>query len=143
MRTHWVHVEHDFAKPVEQVFAFLGEHENLSKIFPAKITRLNDGTDGNRNGVGSARKMRIGILPPFVETVTEYVTNQRVVYRITKGSPLRGHEGTMLFSANPDGGTHLDYKIKLASPIPGVAAIVQKALTASVKKGLPTVDKEA
>ena len=143
MRTHWVHVEHDFAKPVEKIFAYLGEHENLRTIFPAKITRLNDGRDGHRNGEGSSRKMRIGILAPFVETVTEYVPNERVVYRITKGSPLRGHEGTMLFSPTPSGGTHLDYKIKLASPIPGVAAIVHKALTASIRKGLPKVDEEA
>ena len=143
MRTHWVHVEHDFDKPVEKVFAFLGEHENLTKIFPAKITRLSDGNDGHRNGVGSARKMRIGILAPFIETVTEYVPNERVVYRITKGTPLRGHEGTMRFSPTPGGGTHLDYKIRLASPIPGLAAVMQKALTASVKKGLPAVDREA
>lgn len=143
MRAHWVHVEHDFTTPVERVYAYLAEHENLANIFPAKITRLSDGSDGVRNGAGSSRKMKIGPMPPFVETVTEAVPNELIVYRITKGSPLRGHEGTMRFSPTPGGGTHLDYKIRLASPIPGIAAIVQKALTQSIKKGLPVVDQKA
>lgn len=144
MRAHWVHVEHDFANPPERVFARLSEHENLSAIFPAKITRLRDGSDGHRNGVGSARRMSpFGILPPFEETVTEFVENEKIVYRITKGSPLRGHEGTMLFTPTAGGGTHLDYKIRLASPIPGIAAIVQRALTQSIRKGLPEVDARA
>ncbi len=143
MRVHWVHVEHDFTTPVEQVYAYLAEHENLANIFPAKITRLSDGGNGARNGAGSSRKMKIGPMPPFVETVTEAVPNELIVYRITKGSPLRGHEGTMRFSPTPSGGTHLDYKIRLASPIPGIAAIVQKALTQSIKKGLPVVDQKA
>lgn len=143
MKAHWVHIEHDFSKPVDKVFAYLGEHENLSAIFPAKITRLTDGHDGHRNGVGSSRKMRAGIMPPFVETVTEYVPNERVVYRITKGTPLRGHEGTMRFSPTASGGTHLDYKIKLASPIPGLAKLVKAALTGSIRKGLKKVDEQA
>jgi uncharacterized protein YndB with AHSA1/START domain len=143
MRAHNVHVEHDFAKPVDRVFAYLAEHEHLADLFGAKVTRLNDGTDGTRNGVGSRRSLRIAVLPPFEETVTEWVPDELIVYRITKGSPLRGHEGVMRFSALPGGGSHLDYRIRLASPVPGLAAIVQKALTRSVTKALPKVDREA
>jgi hypothetical protein len=32
-------------------------------------------------------------------------------HRITKGSPLRHHEGVMRFSPTSDGGTHLRYEI--------------------------------
>ena len=90
MRAHHVKVEHRFAKPPERIFAYLAEHENLSEMFGAKVTRLRDG-DTERNGVGSVRKLQIGPAPPFEETVTEFVPSERIVYKITKGSPIKGH----------------------------------------------------
>ncbi|HEV3046133.1 MAG TPA: SRPBCC family protein [Solirubrobacteraceae bacterium] len=143
MRAHHVIVDHDFAKPPERVFEYMVEHENLAELFGAKVTRLQDGRDGERNGVGSVRQLKIGPAPPFEETVTEFERPSRIVYRITKGSPLRGHVGVMTFEPDGRGGTHLHYDIRLASPIPGLAAIVRASLTRSVNKGLATVDQNA
>ncbi len=141
MRAHHVKVEHHFAKPPERVFAYLSEHENLAEMFGAKITRLRDG-DSERNGVGSVRRLQIGPGPPFEETVTEFVPPQRIVYKITKGSPLRGHVGVMTFA--PEGeGTRLDYDIRLASPVPGLAALVRLQLTRSINQNLAKVDERA
>ena len=142
MRAHHVHIEHDFAKPPEQIFAHLAEHENLADVFGAKIERLRDGQDGERNGVDSARRLKIGPLAPFEETVTEFVPYERIVYRITRGSPLRGHVGVMSFSPTP-GGTRFVYDIRLASPVPGLALLVRAALTRSITKSLPKVEREA
>jgi uncharacterized protein YndB with AHSA1/START domain len=142
MRAHHVNIEHHFEKPPEKIFAYLSEHENLGDIFGAKVTRLRDGEDGQRNGVGSVRRLQIGPLPPFEETVTEFVVPERIVYRITKGSPLRGHVGVMSFAADGSG-TRLVYDIRLASPIPGLALIVRAALTRSVTQGLAQVDRDA
>lgn len=138
-----MHIEHDFDKPPERVFAYLAEHENLAEVFGAKVKRLRDGEQNERNGVGSARELRIGPMPPFEETVTEFAAPQRIVYRITKGSPLRGHVGTMTFTAQPGGGTRFVYEIRIASAIPGVAPIVRAALTRSIKRALPTVERDA
>lgn len=143
MRAHHVHVRHDFDKPVERVFAYLSEHENLSALFPARVERLRDGSDGHRNGVGSCRRLRGPGLPPFEETVTEFEPGRRIEYRITKGSPLRGHVGVMEFAERPGGGSSLDYRIRLASPIPGLAALVKLALTRSIRSGLRKVDELA
>jgi uncharacterized protein YndB with AHSA1/START domain len=143
MRAHHVEVEHLFAKPPERVFAYLAEHENLADIFGAKVTRLKDGEDGERNGVGSVRKLQIGPLPPFEETVTEFVPAQRIVYRITKGSPLKGHVGVMQFAPTASGGTKFDYDIRLAAAIPGLAALVKASLTRSVERGMATVEQRA
>jgi uncharacterized protein YndB with AHSA1/START domain len=143
MRAHHVVVDHTFAKPPERIFAYLSEHENLADIFGAKVTRLKDGDDGNRNGSGSVRKLQIGPLPAFEETVTEFVPSERIVYRITKGSPLRGHVGVMTFGAEPGGGTAFHYDIRLASPIPGLPAIVKASLTRSILAGLPAVERDA
>jgi uncharacterized protein YndB with AHSA1/START domain len=143
MRAHHVHIEHDFAKPPERIFAHLAEHENLADVFGAKITRLRDGDGGERNGVGSVRRLQIGPLPPFEETVTEFVVPQRIVYRITKGSPLRGHVGTMTFAATPAGGTRFDYDIRIASPVPGIAPLVTASLTRSISRSLAAVERDA
>jgi uncharacterized protein YndB with AHSA1/START domain len=142
VRAHHVHVEHHFAKPPAAIFAYFAEHENLAEVFGAKIERLRDGEDGERNGVGSARELRIGPLPAFEETVTEFVVPERIVYRITKGSPLRGHVGVMTFAPSA-GGTDFVYDIRLASPIPGLAAIVRASLTRSITAALAKVESAA
>jgi uncharacterized protein YndB with AHSA1/START domain len=142
VRAHHVLIEHDFAKPPERIFAYLAEHENLAEVFGAKVTRLRDG-ERERNGVGSVRKLQIGPLPPFEETVTEFVVPERIVYRITKGSPLRGHLGTMTFAPTTAGGTRMVYDIRLASPVPGLALLVRAALTRSIERAVPAVEQNA
>ena len=135
-------VDQDFSLPVDRVFGYLAEHENLAAVFGAKINRLRDGTEGDRNGVGSVRQLKIGPLPPFEETVTEFVPGELIRYRITKGSPLRGHEGVMRFSANGTG-THLHYEISFGAVVPGLDRIVAASLRRSIPKGLQQVDASA
>jgi uncharacterized protein YndB with AHSA1/START domain len=143
VRAHHVHVEHHFAKPPERVFAYLAEHENLAEVFGAKVTRLSDGEGGERNGVGSMRRLQIGPLPPFEETVTEFVAPERIVYRITKGSPLRGHVGVMTFAPTADGGTQFVYDIRIDSPLPGLAPLVRASLTRSIRRSLASVERQS
>lgn len=141
MRLHHVHVTHDFSAPVERTFAYLAEHENLGPLFGVRIERVRDG-DTERNGVGSCRRLSFNGLLPFEETVTAVVPDERITYRITKGSPMRDHEGTMAFSAGPGKGTHLDYRIQLGSAVPGLALIISRVLTGSIARGLRKLDRE-
>jgi uncharacterized protein YndB with AHSA1/START domain len=136
-----IEIDHDFALPVERVYAYLAEHENLGPVFGAKIARVRDG-DTSRNGVGSVRQLRIGILPPFEETVTAAVPNERIDYRITKGSPLRDHRGSMVFSSTATG-SHLRYVIEFGAVVPGLDRVIKPALERAVRKGLKTVDANA
>jgi uncharacterized protein YndB with AHSA1/START domain len=134
--------DHDYAMPAERVFAYLTEHENLDDIFGARITRLRDGTDGHRNGVGSVRELKVGPTPPFEETVTEFVPNELIAYEITKGSPLKNHRGEMRFTTEGEG-THLHYEISFGSKLPGVDLIVAQGLKRNVAKGLVGVETRA
>ena len=136
----WRHIEiiKDFPFPVEKLFAYLGEHENLGIIFaPASIRRISDG-QGARNGVGSAREMRILVGPAFVETVTAYKENELIEYRITRGSPLKNHLGVMRFQATP-GGCRLHYTIEFAGKFPLVAELVKPVLEQGIRKGLAKI----
>lgn len=136
-------VERDFDQPVGRLYAYLCEHENLGAIFPARVERVRDGQNGDRNGVGSVRRLSFNGLMPFEETVTECEPERRIVYRVTKGTPLRGHRGEMLFSERDGGGSHLRYEIVFGSRVPGVAALVAASLRRSIAKGLNKVAAEA
>ncbi len=134
--------DQNYTLPPERVYAFLSEHENLGPLFGAKIKRLQDGSDGQRNGVGSIRQLKVGPLPPFEETVTEAKPNELIRYRITKGSPLRNHSGEMRLSPNGTG-THLHYEVSFGTALPGLDAIIAVGLKRNIAKGLATVDSKA
>jgi uncharacterized protein YndB with AHSA1/START domain len=128
--------EKDFDLPPDQVFSYLAEHENLGDILGAKITRLSDGTDGNRNGVGSSRLIKPpGPVPGFEETVTEFEPNEKIVYTVTKGTPLNHHLGTITF-APTDSGTHMEWNIEIGTAVPGLDFIISKVLIKNIGGGL-------
>ena len=60
-------------------------------------------------------------------------------YRITKGSPLRDHEGVMRLSPTPGGGTHLRYEVSFRGAVPGVDHVVAAMMRRTMPRGLETV----
>jgi uncharacterized protein YndB with AHSA1/START domain len=136
-----VEFDRDFDLPVGRVFAYLAEHENLGPLFGASVTRVRDG-ETSRNGEGSVRRLRIAVLPTFDETVTVYVPDERIEYRITRGSPLRGHHGSMVFRPGGDG-CHLNYVVSFGAVVPGVDRVVAAALRHSIGQGLDKVATNA
>jgi uncharacterized protein YndB with AHSA1/START domain len=136
-----IEITQDFTLPVERVYDYLSEHEHLGPLFGATITRVRDG-DTSRNGAGSVRQLKVGPLPALEETVIEAVPNERIVYRITKGSPLRNHRGVMEFSSLGTG-SRLHYVIEFGAVVPGLDVIVKAGLQRNVAKGLKTVDAKA
>jgi uncharacterized protein YndB with AHSA1/START domain len=130
-----VHVTQDFPQPVEELFAYLAEQENLEPLFGAKIKRLSDGNDGTRNGAGASRELKVGPLPGFVETNIEVIPNELIRYRITKGGALKNHEGVMRFSRR-DSGSHLDYTIEFDGKIPGTGGLIKTGLERNISAGL-------
>jgi len=131
-----VHVTHTYTSDPATIFEKLSEHENLGPLFRARITRVCDG-DTSRNGAGSTRKLKIGPLPAFEETVTKTEPNTLIEYKISKGGALRGHWGVQRLTPTPTGGTTLDYTIGFDLPVPGMAALVGMAVTSGIKRGLP------
>jgi ribosome-associated toxin RatA of RatAB toxin-antitoxin module len=88
--------------------------------------------------------MRIGgVLPPFVETVTDVEPDRRIAYRITKGGPLKDHRGELRFAPLDAGGTHLEWEISFGAKVPGLDVVVAKGLERSVRKGMQAVAREA
>jgi uncharacterized protein YndB with AHSA1/START domain len=135
-------IERRLASSPELLFPFLAEHENLGLLFGGKVTRVRDGSDGHRNGVGSTRRLKPPLAPALEETVTEFVPNELIRYRISRGSPLRDHEGVMRFT--PDGtGTALHYEITFRGAFPGVGKLVAAMLRRDIARGLTAADSAA
>jgi uncharacterized protein YndB with AHSA1/START domain len=132
----------DFDLPPDRVFPYFAEHENLEPMFGAKITRLSDGNDGSRNGVGSARRLKVGPLPSFEETVTVFEPQEVINYRITRGSPLRRHLGELRFTPT-DSGTRLEWDITFTTPVPGLELLIAEVLRRRVNQGLAKADPSA
>ena len=136
-----IEIAQDFTLPVERVFSYLAEHENLGPIFGAEVERVRNG-DVDRNGVGSVRRLKVGPLPWFEETNTQVVPNELIEYRITRGGVLKDHRGEMRFSSHGTG-SRLDYVIEFDAKVPLTGPLLRKAIEGNVRKGLKDVDAKA
>ena len=131
-----VHETYDFDVPVERLYAHLSDHENLEPLLGLDITRIQEG-ETEPNGVGSVRRLSSKGLMPFEETVTEAIPNERIEYRVTKGTPLKNHLGVMVFSSTGEGRSHLDYTITFDTAVPGLDKLIAAGVGRSLRRGLP------
>jgi hypothetical protein len=117
MALHQILIEQDFPATVNQVFGDLSDHNRLGEILGQNIKRIKDGADGNINGVGSVRQIKVFGSGAFEETVTAFEKNRLIEYRVTKGSPIKNHLGRLTFTEN-SGATHLHYTIDYEPKLP-------------------------
>jgi hypothetical protein len=129
-----INMSFQFNKPLATVFADLSNHELFGKICGIKMTTIQKGKDG-ACGLGSVRKINIGPLPSFEETITEFRADEFIEYKITRGSPIKNHVGTLRFKDQGDG-CSLDYQIKLESKIPFTTGLIKSVLKQGISKGI-------
>ncbi|MGB8856185.1 MAG: SRPBCC family protein [Burkholderiales bacterium] len=107
--------------PREKVFDYFADHQNFTGLFGSTCERSREGKS-ELNGLGSVRTMRMGI-GSFDETIVLFDKPNRIHYRITRGSPLKDHLGTVEFVPEGDG-TRVDYRICFKGKAPFVAPLV-------------------
>lgn len=134
MSIQTITINQAFDAPLKQVFSTLSDHEKFGKICGIKMTRIVDGAEF-LNGLGSVREIKIGALPAFQETITKFIDNERIEYKITQGSPIKNHIGVLIFS-EVKGKTQLLYTIQLESKIPLTTFLIKSALSYGIKSGL-------
>ena len=121
-----------FNAPIEIIFEQLTDHETFGKLIGANIARIQEGSDGNPNGLDSIRRIRVFPAPAFEEKVVAFEPNKRMEYVVSKGSPIKSHIGKMVFSES-DGVTHLHYTIdfepKIQLPLTGQLSSRQRMRT--------------
>lgn len=137
MARQTVRITRDSEKSVEKMFAYLSDHNNLSKVFLIPVKRIKDGQD-DVNGVGSVRKLGIG--PVGVEeTVVAVEPNKSIDYRITRGGgPIQNHKGNISFEKKGSG-SRVTWTIEFDSPVPMAGSVIKMILGQGVEQGLKRV----
>lgn len=136
MKICTIQLQQEFNAPIEKVWEDFSSHENFGNIMGQAILRIVDSTDvENINGVGSVRKIMLPLLP-FEETIIKSVKHSCIEYKISKGTPLSYHHGSMVFNTLPNGNTSLDYTIQLGTNIPLIADVICSLLKNTIGKSL-------
>ncbi len=133
MGHHTVEVTHASARPVQELFAELSDHERLQRVFGVPVRRVRDG-EHEPNGVGSVRRMGVGPLG-LEETVTAIEPARSIEYRITRGAgPVRNHRGRLEFSSEGTG-SRVTWTIDYDS-LPIVGGALKRVLRRVLERGL-------
>ena len=126
-----------FNAPVDTIFGLLADHEAFGKLINAKIKRVADSQSENKNGLGSVRRIYIFPGLAFEETVITFEPNRLMAYTVSKGSPIKNHQGRMAFS-HEQGKTRLIYTIDFEPKLPFLffGSLIKKVIEKSMRDGL-------
>jgi hypothetical protein len=139
MSKETIHFVQDYEAPVYNVFSFFSDHNRMGEVSPAYIRRIQDSSDPkNANGLGSVRLL-FTFPAIFTETVTGYNEPTFLEYRITFGSPLKNHVGTMNFIDLGNKRCRLDYTIEFEPRIPKTGFIIRNMLEMQVGNAIREV----
>jgi hypothetical protein len=137
MTIHEINIRQEFDAPIGQVWEAFNDHENFGKMFGQKIQRIVDSPDKtNINGIGSVRLIKAPMMP-FEETVMRSEKPSCIEYKISRGTPIDHHYGSMRFSSLDNGKrSAMEYTIKLGSKIPLLGLLVKTVLQKEMTKGI-------
>ncbi|MFI9507737.1 SRPBCC family protein [Nocardia sp. NPDC052566] len=114
-----------FAAPRDVVYRFFVEREGIDPYLPLQVTLKKPGlTETHSVGAQHVFGFRgVGI----TEEITELVPNEKMVYKIIKGAPVKRHVGTIVFS-DADGGTKVSYTMESDPKLPVPAKVLELGL---------------
>lgn len=121
--------------PVDQAFELLADHNQLTAVLGLPCKRTKDAPGDDVNGLGSVRKL--GLWPlDFDETIVGFEPHRQIDYRITRGSPLRNHRGSVSFARDGAKKTKVTWNIEYEMGIPVLGAVIKQALRFGIARGL-------
>jgi len=130
-----IQMTQEFNAPQQVIFDYLSDHNNLSSILNANITRIKDADSDNPNGLGSIRSIKMGI-EILQETVVTFDNPNLIEYKISSNVPINYHLGTLEFSSPSNNKTLLVYTIQMESKFALIDPIITFVLETTIKNGL-------
>ena len=131
MSIHQALIELDFGVPPARLWEAITDHEGMSKWAGAPVRLI---ARGDADGVGAVRRIRMGAFS-IDEEVVYADAPRRLVYRVVRGIPVTFHRGEMLVLPT-EKGSKLEWRILLASSVPGFARLTTRSLQAGLGRGL-------
>lgn len=130
-----IQMRQEFNAPQQVIFDYLSDHNNLSSILNANITRIKDADGENPNGLGSVRSIKLGI-EILQETVVAFNSPNLIEYKISSNAPINYHLGSLEFSTPSKNKTLLVYTIQLESKLGIIDPVISFILETTIKNGL-------
>jgi hypothetical protein len=130
-----IQMTQEFNAPQQLIFDYLSDHNNLSSVLNANITRIKDADGDNPNGLGSVRSIKLGI-EILQETVVTFDDPNLIEYTISSNAPINYHLGRLEFSSPTKNKTLLVYTIQLESKFAIVDPVVSFLLQTTINNGL-------
>ncbi|OEY95491.1 polyketide cyclase [Acinetobacter proteolyticus] len=136
----FVVMKQNFNAPVDLIFHIFSKHRTFNTVlWPIQSVVIKTSEDNqNTDGVGSIRKMGVGVFKPIQEEITQSLPNQMIEYQMIKNCVFAYHLGRLEF-AEWEGRTHLTYTIWLESKVPLVTQISLMQLKLSATRGLKKI----
>ncbi len=130
-----IQMTQEFNAPQQVIFDYLSDHNNLSSVLNANITRIKDADGDNPNGLGSVRSIKLGI-EILQETVVTFDAPNLIEYTISSNAPINYHLGRLAFSSPTKNKTRLVYTIQLESKFAIIDPVVSFLLQTTINNGL-------
>jgi carbon monoxide dehydrogenase subunit G len=110
------------ARPVEQVWDVLQDHQGMSTWSPGVRVSLERQGQPTANGIGAIRAVRMLGLT-IREQVTGMDPQERLAYRALSGIPLRDYAGEVFLAPDP-AGTGVTWTLSTSSRLPGTRMLL-------------------
>ncbi|GAB10466.1 hypothetical protein GOARA_056_02140 [Gordonia araii NBRC 100433] len=135
-----VTVEKVINAPREVVYDVFTDREHNGDYLPINTRLVTPGKDA-RQGVGAVHLIGLGPVG-IKEQIVELVPNERMVYKIVAGAPVKSHVGTVSFADAPNG-TLVTYTMDSTPKVPVPAPALKAGLKALINQMLGACDKAA
>lgn len=119
-----IQYELDINTPVEQVFEYYTNPDNIQKAWPKDIVKESESLSGSKNEEGSEMKVKgefMGREDEMILEVTEKEQNKRLVTQQKEG-PFKSWTSRQEFNQSNRQGTHIRHVIDYELPTTGKIA---------------------
>lgn len=132
----------DMPAPPDRVWPLLTDPPQMNRWSEARIEALEPGPQGGFGEVGATRRVHapapLGMTTVLDEVVVEAEAPHRLVYRVTKGGPIRNHRGEVIIEAT-DSGSRLTWTVDFMGKVPGTGPIIKLVLNPTLKRSIDKI----
>jgi ligand-binding SRPBCC domain-containing protein len=135
-----VQYETEINAPVEKVFEYYTNPDNIKEAWPRDIVKESESLSGSKSEEGSEMKVKgqyMGKEEEMILEVADKEQNRRLVTRQTEG-PFKKWESIQEFQANGNSSTHIRHSVDYELPTTGKIANTLSGSQADnkIRKGL-------
>ena len=137
-----ISVSQEFDVPREEVFAIIGDPYKIAAVNSYGVERIKDSTSDEINGVGSVRRLKMGVFRSIDEVITEFDVPDLIEYRVLSGVPVKNHIGRIAFVDLGNGRSRVDFFIQFDPVFSGFGDLLGSLLRLGLERAVVSTNKK-